>query len=169
MDHTHHDALHPSKADRFWHGVSFWLPFCILQPSLWPGLWQAIALLQIRHWRVKAAWVRLWDEGKAGEVGLQAAVPGGSALAEHTAGNSWILWLLPGPSWERAVGTAPVMATEAGDTVTQHRHTAGTSSTARGCRRCYGYSQAPVTLRMECRSASEGLPFLGSPTPLLLA
>lgn len=48
--------------------------------------------------------------GKAGECGLQAAVPGGSALVEHTAGNNCILWLLPGPSWGCAVITAPVMA-----------------------------------------------------------
>lgn len=110
MGHTHHDALHPAKADRFWHRVSARLPFCLLQPSLRPGLWQAIAVLQVRHWRAKAARVRLWDEGKAGEGGLQAAVPGGSVLAERTAGNSWILWLLSGLSWGCALSTAPVMA-----------------------------------------------------------
>lgn len=33
---------------------------------------------------------------------------------------------------------------EAGNTVTHHRHVAETSSMARGCRRCYGYSQAPL-------------------------
>lgn len=91
IGHTHHDALHPSKADRFWHGVSAWLPFCLLQPSLQPSLRQAIALLQVRCWCAKTAWVRLWDNGKAGEGGTQAAVPGDNALVEHTAGNSWIL------------------------------------------------------------------------------
>lgn len=166
MGHTHHDALHPSKADRFWHGGSARLPFCLLQPSLRPGLWQAIALLQVRHWRAEAAWVRLWDEGKAGEGGLQAAIPGGNALVEHTAGNSWVLQLLPGPSWGCAVGTAPVMAPRGrkhSDTPQTHRRD------QQHGQRMLWIQPSPVTLRMECRSASEGLPFLRSPTPLLLA
>lgn len=139
MGHTHHDALHPSKADRFWLGVSAWLHFCLLQPGLWPSLWQAIALLQVRCWCAKAAWVRLWDKG-----GRQVSVDFRQLSLEA------VLWLstqlettvfsgfsqgLPG-----AVQSSQhqLWHQEAGDTVTHQRHIAGTSSMASGCWRCCG-------------------------------
>lgn len=57
---------------------------------------------------------------------------------------------------------------EAGDTVTHHRHRRD-QQRGQWMAEMLWVQQSPVTLRMECRSASEGLPFLGSPTPLLLA
>lgn len=100
------------------------------------------------------------------QVRVHAAVPGGRALVEHTAGNSWVLRLLPGPSWGCAVSTAPVMAPRGrrhSDTPQTHP---GTSSMAWGCRRCYGYSQAPCYLEDGVQVSQRGPALPGVAHPL---